>query len=73
MIARNNMNKNNAFRVYSINGEEKGTPWDEIVTNFRGGDMILSGHTVLQSFYAHGLTFPHWPTKDTNISIQVFI
>ncbi len=30
----------NAFRVYSINGEDKGTPWDEIFTNFLRFDFI---------------------------------
>ena len=45
MIARNNMNKNNAFRVYSINGDDKGTPWDEIVTNFRGGSDFIGAHS----------------------------
>jgi hypothetical protein len=44
MIARNNMNKNNAFHVYSINGEDKGTPWDEF-------DVMLDDKTITCNRY----------------------
>ena len=35
------------FRVYSIDGVDMGTPWDEIFTNSRGGDFIEAHSSAL--------------------------
>ena len=36
-----------AFRVFSINGEDKGTPWDEIFTDSRMYDFIAAHSSVV--------------------------
>ena len=36
-----------AFRVYSIDGENKGTPWDQIFGNYRGRDIIPAHGSVI--------------------------